>query len=131
VEDLCELHRVAVPCDMHVHGGGLGAEEVVMQSRHFDSVLDQHRHHRIDLVMGQDQVAHDHGLIAHGLEGEPGAEREARLDVDAVERDLQVRARQADAVDAARRHRAFLAEGFADRLPVRLGRSRSRNRKGE
>ena len=58
-------------------------------------------HHRVDLVLGQHEVAHDHRLVARRLEGEPGAEREARLDLDAVERDLQVGARQADAVDAA------------------------------
>ena len=104
---------------------------MVVKRGDLDPVLEELLHHRIDLVMGQDQVAHDHRLIAHRLEGEPGAEREARLDVDAVERDLQVRARQADAIDAARRDRAFLAECLADRLPVRLGRSRSRNGEGE
>ena len=81
------------------------------------------RHDRVDLFLGQDQIAHDHALIAHLLEGEPAAERKAGFERDAVERDLQIGARQTDPIDAARHRRTGLSERLADlRLPAVIGR---------
>ena len=66
-----------------------------------------------------EQIAHHHGLVTHWLEGKPTAEREARLQLDAVERDLEISARQADAIDPARSRRAGLSKRLADaHLPV-------------
>ena len=76
----------------------------------------------VDLVLGQHEVAHDHGLSSHRLEGEPAAERKARLERDAVERHFEVGARQAHAVDAAGCTRAGFAERLADLAPVRTRR---------
>ena len=69
--------------------------------------------------------------LPHRLEREPGAEGEARLDRDAVERDLQVGARQADPIDAAGHDGPFLAKGLADGLPIGLGQSRVRHHHGQ
>jgi hypothetical protein len=55
-----------------------------------------------------------------GREGEPGAECQCRLELNAVERDLQVGARQTDPVNAARHFRSRLAERVRDRVPSGL-----------
>ena len=58
------------------------------------------------------EVAHDHRAAIHALEGEPAAERERRLDGDAVEGDVQVAARQCVFVHVA----GLVGAGFAERL---------------
>ena len=84
--------------------------------------LGQPAHHRVHLLLGEHEVAHDHRLVTpRGLEGEPGAERQGRLDRDPVERDLEVGAREAELVDAAGLVGARPAEGLVDPLPVGLG----------
>ena len=59
-----ELYRLAMPCDVHVHRAGLGAQEVIVEGRDLDPALEELLHHRVDLVLGEDEVAHDHGLVA-------------------------------------------------------------------
>src|SRR5215204_1896003 len=46
------------------------------------------------------------------------------LNVDAIERDFQVGARQADPVNAARYDGAFLSKGLADGLPIGVSQCR-------
>ena len=109
-----KLHRIAVPEHMHVHRERLVAQKVIVQSGHLDPARRKFRHDRIDLGFGQHEIAHHHALIAHLLEGEPAAEREAGFQLDAVERDLQIGARQPDAIDAARCRRTGLSKRLAD-----------------
>ncbi len=48
-------------------------------------------HDRVNLVLRQNKVAHNHCVIAAcRLECEPRAERQRRLDLDSVERDFQI-----------------------------------------
>jgi hypothetical protein len=59
-----------------VHGGFV-VEEVVMQRRDLEAGGEQLRHHRVDLVLEQDEVAHDHRLRDAGptrRERGPGCE---------------------------------------------------------
>ena len=72
-----ELDRIAVPVHMHVHREGLVAQKVIVQRRDLDAARRKLGHDRVDLVHGQHEVAHHHALVAHLLEGEPAAEREA------------------------------------------------------
>ena len=51
-----------------------------------EAAFEQLRHDRIDLGLQQHEVAHHHGAIMHRLERDPAAERQRRLDGDAVER---------------------------------------------
>lgn len=44
-----------------------------------ETVLHEDLHDRVHLLMGENQVAHDHRVIAHVLKREPGAERHAGL----------------------------------------------------
>lgn len=71
-------------------------------------------------VLGDDQVAHEHGLVLVLGEGRVAAERQAGVDGDALARDLEVLAGQRDAVDGALHQRSGAAKGVGDRLPVRL-----------
>ena len=117
-----ELYRIAAPEHMHVHRERLVAQQVIVQRRHLDPTLDELFHDWADLVHGQHQVAHHHAVVAHLGEREPAAEREAGLELDTVEGDLEIGARQADAVYPARHCRAGLTERLADAgLPVICG----------
>jgi hypothetical protein len=127
-----KLHRIAVPEHMHVHRERLVAQQMIVQGRDLDSGCGKLRHDRIHLVHGQHEIAHDHALFAHFLEGQPTAERKPGLQLDAVERRLQIAARQADAVDAARHLRAGLSERLADAsLPAIIGSKGESGSSGE
>jgi hypothetical protein len=102
--------------------------KVIVERGHLDAVLDKRLHHRVDLLAGEYEVTHDHRLVAHWHEGEPGAEGEAGLDLDSVERDFQVGARQADAINSTGLDGALLPQGLTNRLPVGLGCGGSRHR---
>jgi hypothetical protein len=100
---------------------------VIVQGGHLDAARRKFRHDRIDLDFGQHEIAHHHALIAHLLECEPAAEREAGLQLDAVECDLQIGARQADTVDAAGCRHAALSKRLGDlRVPVVGGKGKTR-----
>jgi hypothetical protein len=71
---------------------------------------------------GEDEIAHDQRLIPLGSKGEPGAERQRRLQLHAIEHDLEIGARKANAVDTAGHLRAGFAEGLANLTPVTFNR---------
>ena len=83
----------------------------------------QFRHHGIDLRFGQDEIAHHHRRVAHRLERDPAAERKARLELDAVEADLEIGSGKSIAVNRAA-YRRGAAKDEIDFLPVRFGRRR-------
>jgi len=86
-----------------------------------DPVRHQFRHHRIDLGVGEDEVAHHHHLsVAVRGEGQPGAERERGLEGDPVEHYVQIAARQTDPVDIPRHLGPGLADGGSNGLLPRL-----------
>ncbi len=116
-----ELDRIAVALDVHVERHGLGAQQVVVQRADLDAAFLELAHDRGHLVLRQHEIAHDHGLRIHRLEGDPAAERKARPERHAVERHFEVGAREAHAVDAAGLHGAGFAERLCDLGPVRLG----------
>ena len=101
---------------MVVHGGDI------------ETVLDELGHHRIDLGLQQDEVAHHHRAVMHRPEGDPAAERESGTDADAIQRDPQVAARKTVAMHIAA-YGGAAAKRFVDLLPVdRLGVSGGRTR---
>jgi hypothetical protein len=77
VQLLRQLQRIAVTHDMHVHGHGFGAQQVIVQRRDPDAAVLELLHHAVDLVLGHDEIAHYHRLIAGRLESEPAADCEA------------------------------------------------------
>jgi len=122
-----QFHWIAMPLYVHVHRERLVAEQVIVQCRHLYAAGCELGHDRRHLVHRQHEIAHDHALIAHFLKGEPAAECEPGLQLDPVERDFQIGAWQAHAVDAARRCRARLSKRLADlRLPVIGGNGQTR-----
>jgi hypothetical protein len=122
VECRGELYRIAVPEHMHVHRERLVAQQVIVQCRHLDAAGRELCDDRVDLGLGQHEIAHHHALLAHFRQGQPPAERKAGFQLDAVKCDFQICARQTDAIDATRRRRAGLSKHLADaRLPAVIG----------
>ena len=116
-----QRHGIAVSEDVHIEGRRLRAQQMIVECRDLDAAFGKLGHHRCDLGFGQHEIAHHHGGVAVRPEGEPGAEREARLQLDAIKRDMQIGARQADAIDAARHCRAGFAERSGNLAPVGFG----------
>ena len=85
-----------------------------------EPAIQQSGHDRRDLGIEQHQVAHHHRLAMHRREGDPSAQRQGRLDRDAIERDVQIGPRQPVAMDLAA-DGGGLAKGGIDLLPVDLG----------
>ena len=74
---------------MHVESRGVGAQQMIVDRRDVEAALDQLGHDRIDFGLQQHEIAHHHGTAMRGLECDPAAKRERRLDGDAVERHLR------------------------------------------
>ena len=66
-----ELDRIPLAGDVHVHRRRFGAQEMVMKRGDLDPVVEELLHHRVHLLAGEHEVAHDHGVVMHRLEGEP------------------------------------------------------------
>ena len=112
---------------MHVERRRIAAQHVIVDGGYVEAVLDQLAHHRIDLALGEHQVAHHHDAAMRRLECHPAAERERRLDGDAVERDGEIAARKAVAMNVGG-DRGRAAERGVDLLPIDRLRAR---RQGE
>jgi hypothetical protein len=108
-----ELFRIAVATDMHVEGRRTCPQQVVVDRRDLQAVLDHFRHDGVDLSFEQHEITHDHCPAVHRLERDPAAKREPRLDGHAVERDVEVGPRESIAVDIAS-HRCFPPERSID-----------------
>ena len=93
---------------------------MVVQRRDLDSLPGQFLHDRAHLIGGEDEIAHDQRLIPLGSKGEPGAERQRRLQLHAIEQDLEIGARKANAVDTAGHLRAGFAEGLGNLTPITM-----------
>src|SRR5712691_9457939 len=87
-----------MPADVHIEGLWVGAQQVIVYGRNLYAALEQLGHDRIDLGLEQHQVAHHHRFAVSRLECSPAAERQRRLDSDAVDRYLQIGSRKAVAV---------------------------------
>ncbi len=105
--------------DVHVVGRGIAAQDVVVDGGDLDPVLDQLGHDRSNLGVEQHEIAHHHRSAVRRLECGPAAERERGPDGDAVDRDLQVAARKAIAMDVAGNGAAATDCGI-DFLPIDL-----------
>ena len=58
-------------------------------------------HHRGHFLIEQDEIAHDHRVVARLLEGCIGSQGKSRLDGDTLDGDRKVGARHADPEDIA------------------------------
>jgi hypothetical protein len=114
-----QLRRLAVAGVVHVHHVGRHLVQMIVEGGHRQAPGEEPGHHGRDLLVTQHEVAHHHGLVAHGLEGGVGAEGEGRLDPHAAHGDREVRPWEADAEHAAALYLAALPEGLLDGLPVR------------
>ena len=103
---------------MHVEGRRTAAQQVIVDRGDVEAVLDQLRHHGLDLGFQQHEIAHRHHFAAHGLERHPAAERERGFDGDAIERHGEVGARKTIAMNVAGNDRGLSAERIVDLLPI-------------
>ena len=104
--------------DMHVEGRRIGAQQMIMDGRDIETVLDHLRHDGLDLGFQQHEIAHRHHFAAHGLERHPAAERERGFDGDAIERHGEVGARKTIAMNVTGNDRGLSAECIVDLLPI-------------
>src|SRR5262245_64166377 len=101
---------------------------MVVDGGDFQPVGEEAGHHRRNFRVEQDEIAHHHRAVADLSERGVRAEREARLDRHALDRDAEVCPRHADPEDIAGLELARLAERLLDGLPVRLSRGHGRRR---
>jgi hypothetical protein len=87
--------------NVHIVGGRVGAQQVVLKRGDGDAGFKQLGHNWLNLSLGQHEIAHDNRAAAHPLEAEPASQRERRLDDHSVHGHLEVAARNAVAVDIA------------------------------
>ena len=90
-----------------------------MDGRDLKSAFDQLEHHGIDFGLEQHEIAHDHGFPMHRFERDPTTKGERGLDGDAIERHVQVSAREAVTVNVAR-HGRLSPKSVVDLLPIDL-----------
>ena len=92
------LCGIAMAADMHVEGGGRGAQDMIVDGGDLEAAVQQLGHDGRDLGFEKHEVAHQHGFTAHRGERDPAAQCQRRFDGHAVERHLQIGPRQAVAV---------------------------------
>ena len=54
------LRLIAHAGDMHEVHPRLIEEEVIVKRRHFETAVERRAHHRVDLILEEDRVAHHH-----------------------------------------------------------------------
>jgi len=108
-----QLHRIAVPENVHVHRERFVTKEMVVKRGDLDSRFLEPRHDGRDFAGEKHEIAHYHRLIARLAECQPRTERERRFDLDAVKGDFEIAARQSYPIDAARHGCAVLTERLA------------------
>lgn len=62
MDSLSELFHTALALDVHEEGFRIVIEKMVVQRGDGQARVEQHAHHRVDFILEQDQVAHDHRL---------------------------------------------------------------------
>ena len=67
---------------------------MIVERSDLDAFREQLAHDRIDLALGQDQVAHHHRSVTHGVEGQPAAESKRRPEGYPVNGNVEVASRQ-------------------------------------
>jgi hypothetical protein len=115
---------VAVPPIVHVHHVRRHLVEVVVHGRDLEATGQEAGHRRGNLLVEQDEVSHDHRVVADLLERRIRAEGEPRLHRNALHRHGEIGARHPDSEHVARLHLTGCAERLLDGLPVGIDRVR-------
>src|SRR6266481_1435554 len=92
-----QVRRLSHTVNVHEVDVRVVPKEMVVKRRHVDPVVEQRRHHGIDLFLQQNKVAHHHvGTVGPFGHRDPPAETEGRGRRYALNRDFQVAARDID-----------------------------------
>src|SRR6267378_8255331 len=105
MERLCQVSGLPMSHVMHVKHPRRLIQNMIVESGDVDSCGAQLLHHGRDFVLQQNQVPHDHGVVVTSSERRPRSESQSWLNLDARNRDMEIRARKTQAVDIA----SFLA----------------------
>src|SRR5882757_7073285 len=87
---------------MHVERRRARAEQMIMDGGDLEPARDHLQHDRVNFRLQQHQVAHRHDTAMRGLERDPAAKRECRLDGHAVKRHRPVSATKSLSMDLVR-----------------------------
>src|SRR5712664_3392024 len=82
--------------NMHVHHSRRLPHQMVVKRGFLCTALLKFLHYRLDLILSENQVAHHHCGSAISFECCPRSKCESWLDVDALERDMQVFSRHTE-----------------------------------
>ena len=120
VQDSREFDRISVSANVHIKHRHRGTQQVIVDRGNFEPIVDEALHHRTDLRIEEHQIAHHHHAVAARRKAKPRTERQGGLDRDAIYRHVEIRAWQAELVDAAWLVRPFFSNGLVDSGPVHL-----------
>src|ERR1700681_1135312 len=81
---------------MHVNDVWRFVDEMIVHRRNFKARRAQFFHDRVQLVLEQDQVAHNHGIVIRPDKRSPRTESETGLDRQPVNRNMQVDSRKSE-----------------------------------
>ena len=79
--------------EVHEHDPRRIPEEVIVQRRNLEAIVEGGAHHRVHLILQQDHVAHDDRVLADALEGSPRCQPHRRRHAHPRNPDVQVAAR--------------------------------------
>src|SRR6516162_2642847 len=89
-----EIRSLAVTHDVHVEETRALVEEVVMQGGHFQTVVEERGHDRVNLILGQHQVSHHHVRTSSAFRhGQPAAKAKGCRRGHAVHHHVKIRTR--------------------------------------
>src|SRR3954452_9104753 len=95
------------------------SKQMVVNGRDLQACFDHLAHNRTDLRLEQDEVAHGHNATVRRLECYPAAERQSGLDLDSIECEGEIAAREAVSVHVPS-HGGASVENAINLLPVDL-----------
>jgi hypothetical protein len=106
--------------NVHVHHMWRFPNQMIMDSGFMDAALLELHHDGFDLVFSENQVAHYHRAVAITFEGCPRTQGQSRLNIDAVEHDVEVLSRHPELDHIPWLHLAGAAHRVLDLLPITL-----------
>src|SRR5882757_680591 len=118
MDRLRHLDWIPVAGDMHVHDARRLPHQVVVESRFEDAALLKLRHHGLNLILSENQVAHHHRSAAVPLESYPRTQSQSSFNFYAVEYDMQILSRHAKPNNVARLQLPWTAHCILDFFPV-------------
>jgi hypothetical protein len=104
---------------MQVHDMRLLIEEMIVQSRDLKAIVCKHLLDGSDFAFEEGKIAQEERSVRLGFVNRVATQREGGLELDSVERDVQIRAWEPDAIDLSRHDFAGSSQSFRDSIRLR------------